>query len=147
MKRTVLFILCSAGLIALAMTRPGNNTNGPATRAELGEKLFFDPILSSDSTISCGSCHQPAFAFADTGAVSKGVGGRLGTRNTPSSMNMLVQQIFFWDGRSVSLEDQALKPISNPDEMNLPVDEAVRRLKNHPVYSNYFRRIFNADPD
>ena len=120
--------------------------NEPATKAELGKLLFFDPILSSDSTISCASCHKPDFAFADTSAVSFGVGGAKGNRNTPSAMNVLLQRSFFWDGRAVSLEDQALKPIENPVEMNLPLDKAIARLKQSTTYSAWFKKIFKAEP-
>ncbi|HEX6182149.1 MAG TPA: cytochrome c peroxidase [Chitinophagaceae bacterium] len=121
-------------------------TKEPATKAELGELLFFDPILSSDSTISCASCHKPDFAFADTSAVSLGVGGAKGNRNTPSAMNVLLQQSFFWDGRAASLEDQALKPIENPVEMNLPLDVAIARLKQSKTYSVWFKKIFKTEP-
>lgn len=119
----------------------------PSTAVELGEKLFFDNILSSDNSISCASCHIPEFAFADTAKLSKGVGGQFGTRNTPSSMNMLSRSHFFWDGRATSLEDQASGPIANPVEMNLPIKEAVRRLKDSPMYQDYFQKIYKHEPD
>jgi cytochrome c peroxidase len=121
-------------------------TNEPATKAALGKLLFFDPILSKDSTISCASCHRPGFAFADSSAVSTGVGGSKGARNTPSAMNVLLQRTFFWDGRAKTLEEQALKPIENPVEMNLPVDVAVHRLQQSATYSAYFQKIFNSEP-
>jgi cytochrome c peroxidase len=120
--------------------------NEPATKAELGKLLFFDTILSSDSTISCASCHKPQFAFADSAATSRGVGGVQGLRNTPSSMNVALQRIFFWDGRAKTLEEQALAPIENPDEMNLPIDKALRRLKENEAYNTYFKKIFNSEP-
>lgn len=147
MKHTRVFIVCGIAIAAMAMVRPFANTDGPADTVELGKQLFFDPILSSDSSISCASCHKPAFAFADTSAVSRGVADRPGTRNTPSAMNLRIQQIFFWDGRASTLEQQALKPIANPVEMNLSIEEAVLRLRRSPTYSNYFRRVFNAEPD
>jgi cytochrome c peroxidase len=119
----------------------------PAGKAELGRLLFFDPILSRDSTISCASCHKPAFAFADTSAVSTGIHGRKGVRNTPPSMNLVLQQSFFWDGRAKSLEEQVLAPIANPLEMDLPVEAAVRRLRNSATYSRYFEKVFGRQPD
>jgi cytochrome c peroxidase len=119
----------------------------PADIAGLGGLLFFDPILSADSTISCGSCHQPRYAFADTGIVSTGVGGKRGLRNTPTAMNVNLQRSFFWDGRAASLEDQALAPIANPIEMNLPVPVALQRLRNHHAYRHYFKKFFNREPD
>lgn len=147
MKRKPVFILCGVAMATMAMVRPFAKSDGPANAVELGKQLFFDPILSGDSTISCASCHKPAFAFADTSAVSRGVADRPGTRNTPSAMNLRIQQVFFWDGRASSLEQQALKPIANPVEMNLPIEEAVMRLKRSATYSSYFRRLFNAEPD
>ncbi|HYF32087.1 MAG TPA: cytochrome c peroxidase [Chitinophagaceae bacterium] len=131
---------------AVVMVQSFVTFNEPANKAELGKVLFFDPILSSDSTISCASCHLPEFAFADTARVSTGVGGSKGTRNTPSAMNVLLQRSFFWDGRAASLEEQALKPIENPVEMNLPIDKAVARLQNSKTYSAWFRKIFNSEP-
>lgn len=119
----------------------------PSGEAELGKRLFFDPILSRDSTISCASCHRPAYAFADTAAVSTGVSGRKGVRNTPTAMNVNLQRTFFWDGRAGSLEEQVLAPIANPLEMDLPVATAILRLRNSSTYSRYFRAVFNREPD
>ena len=65
------------------------------TEEELGEKLFFDPILSRDESISCGSCHKPEFAFADNLALSNGVFNRHGIRNTPSAMNQVDRNFYF----------------------------------------------------
>ena len=119
----------------------------PSDKAELGQLLFFDPILSSDRKISCASCHKPGNAFADSSATSLGVGGVSGTRNTPSAMNVKLQHIFFWDGRANSLEEQSLGPIENPKEMNLPLDQALARLRENDTYNKYFRKIFNREPD
>jgi cytochrome c peroxidase len=102
-------------VIGLVSFIPGPGPSpGPGDQVELGRLLFFDPILSGDRTISCASCHKPAYAFADTTALSPGVSGRKGTRNTPSAMNIAIQDIFFWDGRARTLEEQALAPIANP---------------------------------
>lgn len=119
----------------------------PMTAARLGERLFFDPILSEDSSISCASCHKPEFAFADTVALSPGVHGRRGSRNAPSVMNMSARESFFWDGRAASLEEQSLGPIANPQEMNLPVAEAVARLRRSATYRSLFMRVFKRQPD
>ncbi len=113
----------------------------------LGEKLFHDPILSSDYSISCASCHKPQFAFADTTAFSVGVGGKLGTRNTPSAMNMAMREHFFWDGRAASLEAQVSGPISNPVEMNLPFKQAVLRVRHHDAYRKLFWQVYRRLPD
>ena len=143
MKKFVFII--SAGIILLFI-QAGIINDEPANKEELGKLLFFDTILSADSTISCASCHKPQFAFADSSATSRGVGGVQGLRNTPSAMNVALQNIFFWDGRAKSLEEQALAPIENPDEMNLPVNKALERLKENESYSSYFKKIFNSEP-
>jgi len=116
------------------------------SKERLGEKLFFDPILSKDKSISCASCHKPEFAFADTAVVSIGVGGTRGSRNSPSVTNLSGRPNLFWDGRVSSLEDQALQPIINPVEMNLPIAEAIARLKADKTYTELFQKIFNAAP-
>ncbi len=117
------------------------------TKAGLGKKLFSEKILSKDSSVSCASCHLPQYAFADTIAFSIGIGGKLTTRNTPSVLNMKNRPYYFWDGRAASLEEQCLMPIQNPDEMGLPIDEAVRRLNASTAYKLLFKKIFNQPPD
>ena len=148
MKRALLnktFLLSTlAG--CFAVLQAGISITEPATKSELGRLLFFDPILSADRTISCASCHLPAYAFADTSATSTGVGGKMGFRNTPSSMNLSLQRSFFWDGRAQTIEEQALGPIENPVEMNLPVAQAVLRLQNSKTYNTYFQKVFNTPP-
>lgn len=119
----------------------------PANKVELGEKLFFDPILSADSTISCASCHKPEFAFADNVAVSPGVQGKKGIRNAPSVMNIASRSEFFYDGRAVSLRDQIHFPIEDPSEMDLPYTEAVNRVLRHPQYNLWFKNLYNEEPN
>jgi cytochrome c peroxidase len=117
------------------------------TEAKLGEMLFFDPILSEDKSISCASCHKPQFAFADTVAKSVGVHGFLTARNTPSVMNMASRGAMFWDGRSTSLEDQVLFPVRDKHEMNLPIDQAVDRLRASKKYRGLFKKVFGQIPN
>lgn len=117
------------------------------TKAALGKKLFSEKILSKDSTVSCASCHIPKYAFADTLAFSIGIGGKLTKRNTPSVLNMKNRPYFFWDGRAASLEEQALMPIQNPDEMGLSIEEAVSRLNTSSEYKILFQKIFRQKPD
>lgn len=117
------------------------------TKEKLGQMLFFDPILSGDESISCASCHKPDFAFADTVAFSKGVNGKLATRNTPSVMNVAAREALFWDGRTATLHEQALFPIKNPNEMNLPLDVAVKRLNASKKYRSLFYQVFNQYPN
>ena len=117
------------------------------TKAALGKKLFSEKILSLDSSVSCASCHKPAYAFADTTAFSTGINGKLTARNTPSVLNMKNRPHFFWDGRAVTLQEQSLMPIQNPDEMGLPIDEAVIRLNESKEYKNLFQKIFKQQPN
>jgi cytochrome c peroxidase len=114
----------------------------PSSKEELGELLFHEKMLSQDNTISCASCHIPEFAFADTAALSSGVGGKKGRRNTPSAANMSARSFFFHDGRAETLEQQAIGPIENPVEMNLPVDVAISRLNKDLFYLQSFKKIY-----
>lgn len=112
------------------------------TPETLGEKLFSDPILSLDSTISCASCHIPAFAFCDTAKVSKGVGGTLGRRNSPGITNMSARPYFFYDGRALTLEQQVLMPIQDTVEMHATLPLVLRRLSENKEYDAAFRQLF-----
>ncbi|MEM9801735.1 MAG: cytochrome c peroxidase [Planctomycetota bacterium] len=114
---------------------------------ELGRRLFFDPILSIDKTVSCASCHRPEFGFADDRAHSLGVNGHVTPRNSPSLLNKGVSENVLWDGRAPTLEDQVLMPIENPREMALGFDNAVARLTADPEYLAAFRSIYGWDPE
>lgn len=109
----------------------------------LGKKLFFDQRLSGDNSISCASCHQPEFSFSDGGeAVSKGVGGALGNRNTPALINLAWRTHLFHDGRASSLEEQAFGPITNPIEMNESFPNLISELAVDPDYPDLFAAAF-----
>ena len=114
----------------------------PDTVEQLGKRLFFDPILSADSTLSCGSCHRPAFGFADTLAFSRGVGGKIGRRNTPGITNMTARPYFLFDGRAATLEAQVLLPIQDALEMQINLETVIRRLQGQPAYNQAFKEIF-----
>lgn len=144
MKKYIFYV--TAGALIILVLASFINGSSPGDKAALGKLLFFDPILSKDSSISCACCHKPNFAFADTTAVSTGVAGVKGTRNTPSSMNVSLHGFFFWDGRAKSLEEQALLPIENPAEMNLQLDEALLRLQRNRQYNTYFNEVFKTGP-
>src|SRR6187401_1444003 len=92
-------------------------------KIELGRRLFFDRRLSRDGSTACSSCHDPERAFTDGRALAVGVGGRLGRRHSPALINRGYGRAFFWDGRTPSLEEQVLKPIQDPNEMDLPLNE------------------------
>lgn len=131
-------ILVLAGLLINSVKRKESTT--VSTRAELGERLFFDPILSLDSSISCASCHKPEFAFSDTVPFSTGVGGSKGLRNTPSVMNVLSRGRFFYDGRARDIQDQVHFPVEDQREMNLNFVLAVERVNRK--YKTDFMRLY-----
>lgn len=116
----------------------------PVTPEKLGEQLFSDPILSLDSTISCASCHIPAFAFCDTATFSRGVGGKTGRRNSPGITNMSARPYFFFDGRAASLEQQALMPIQDSLEMHATLPVVAQRLKDHAGYNRAFQQLYGT---
>lgn len=138
-----LFLIVSVVLLSAFLIRDNEIIT---TKAALGKKLFSEKILSKDSTVSCASCHKPNYAFSDTSAFSIGIGGKLTKRNTPSVLNMKNRPYYFWDGRAASLEEQSLMPIRNPDEMGLPIEEAVQRLNQSKAYKILFKKIFNQPP-
>lgn len=123
---------------------PANNPVTPA-RIALGRRLFFDPLLSSDRSIACASCHQPDHAFADTLAFSRGVAGQHTIRSAPSLLNRAYGKSFFWDGRATSLEEAVVQPIRNPREMALPLDSLVRRLLDDRSYRTEFGAVFPGE--
>lgn len=145
MKKLLLVLLFSG--VFLMSFQIKTTDNEIQTKAQLGEKLFFDPILSSKRTLSCASCHKPEFAFADTTQFSLGVDGVPTDRNTPSAMNLAGRLQLFWDGRAATLEEQALQPIAAVNEMNLPITEAVARLNADAFYVKTFKRIFKVAPN
>jgi cytochrome c peroxidase len=97
-------------------------------KIELGRRLFFDRRLSRDGTIACASCHNPARAFSDGRPVAIGIDGRIGRRNAPAIINRGYGRAFFWDGRITLLEEQVLKPIEDPNEMDSTVAGAAARV-------------------
>lgn len=116
-----------------------------AEKVALGEALYFDKRLSVDGTVSCATCHDPATAFADRNSLAVGVGGRVGTRNVPTTLNVMFNPVQFWDGRARSLEEQAMQPLLNPLEMGMPDREAVvARLNAIPEYRQKFAAAFGT---
>lgn len=116
-----------------------------AERIALGRRLFFEPALSSDGTVSCASCHVPANGFADEVDLSLGVEGQPGHRNAPSIFNAAYFPVLFWDGRSTSLEDQVRYPLTDPKEMNQTMAGAVAALESEESYGPLFAAAF-GDP-
>jgi cytochrome c peroxidase len=115
-------------------------------RIDLGLKLFNDPILSRDSTISCASCHQADKYFTDNLFLSLGIENRRTERNSPSLLNVAYQPYMFWDGGNPTLEQQVLAPIANHLEMDFDANKVVERLQKHPNYPSLFLKAYNQQP-
>ena len=112
----------------------------------LGKFLYFDPRLSKDKTIACASCHNPFHGFADPARTSKGVGGKLGGRNSPTVINRLFSAEQFWDGRAKDLEEQAHGPLVNSVEMAMSShNDVVARVKAIKGYAPLFKQAFGND--
>lgn len=110
---------------------------------KLGRMLFYDPILSADSTMSCGSCHHQGSSFTDNLGVSTGVDGLAGHRSAMSLIDIAYHYTgFFWDGRVESLEEQALFPVEDPIELHESWPNVERKLQQHPAYPEEFRKAF-----
>ncbi len=140
------FLLCASSIVGFPqMPYPPLNPSSQA-KIDLGRRLFYDPILSRDQTISCSSCHQQKNAFADTRVVSLGVQGQLGQRNSPSLGNVGYRNHLMWNGASPQLELQAMIPLTSHIEMDLDVGEVVKRLSNHPDYVERFKQAFGSTP-
>lgn len=113
---------------------------------ELGRHLFYDPILSSDNTVSCASCHNQENAFSDPSQYSTGVNQSVGDRNASTIINPGWQLFFDWDGKSNSLEEQASRPIFNAIELhNMSWLEVISRLEESELYIELFCKAFNAE--
>jgi cytochrome c peroxidase len=112
----------------------------------LGKRLYFDTSLSIDKSVSCATCHDPAHGFAYAGDVSTGVGGKRGTRNSPTIINVAYYTTQFWDGRENTLEKQAEGPVQNPVEMAHRLSGVAARLTNDPSYVTAFERAYGAGP-
>jgi cytochrome c peroxidase len=126
----------------LTVTAPTDNEL-TEERARLGRRLFYEPSLSRTRDISCASCHRQEHGFADPNPVSSGVENQPGTRNASSLSNLAWSRHFFWDGRATSLEEQAGKPLENPVEMDLSLDDAVARLKAQASYVRDFEVAYD----
>jgi cytochrome c peroxidase len=108
----------------------------------LGRHLFYDPILSDDGTQSCSSCHHQENAFSDPKQFSVGIDGSTGNRNAMSLVNLGFQREFFWDGRTKTLEEQALMPIEDVREMKSTVAKAITKLKASAKYQDLFAKAY-----
>lgn len=128
-------------------SKPQIPAANPLTRQgiALGRMLYYDPILSADSTEACATCHQFGRAFSDTAQYSSGIDGSKGTRNAPAIINAAWLPSAFWDGREPSIEDQARRPVVNPIEMQETWANVERKLQRHPTYPGLFLAAFGTD--
>jgi cytochrome c peroxidase len=124
---------------------PADNPPTAETIA-LGRRLFYDPILSADRSVSCASCHSPQFGFGDSRPVSEGVGKKTGTRHSPPVVNAAYYTVQFWDGRAPTLENQAEGPVQNPVEMANTLAAVEQRLNADPSYREQFAAAWGARP-
>lgn len=112
---------------------------------ELGRKLFYDPVLSSDSTVSCANCHQQFSAFSNLAhPLSHGVKGAIGKRNAPALQNLIWQNSFMWDGNVAHLLAQPMAPIINKLEMNESPEGVIKKLQRNAVYAAQFKKVFGS---
>lgn len=112
----------------------------------LGKSLFFDPILSDDSSISCSSCHMPQFAFSSPSPKAKGINGNLARRNAAALFNLAYHPYFFSDGGSPSLPTQALAPLTDTNEMGANLVALQERLNNNAFWSRKFLETTGSKP-
>ena len=126
---------------------PADNEPTPA-RIALGRKLYFDRRLSRDGTVSCATCHDVSRGFTDQRPVAEGIGDQLGRRNSPTTLNAVLFQTLFLDGRAPSLEEQAKLPILNPIEMGQPSREAtMASIAGDADYAAMFQQAYGRAPN
>lgn len=143
-------VLAAESVQQIASPVEPRNNLGEASKVELGYQLFFDPVLSGDGATACASCHQPDQGMADglpkalgRGAMHRTATGRELPRNTPSIFNVAFNTLLFWDGRSGTLEEQAMVPLFAENEMNQQNPaEMVKRLRAIPRYRELFAKAF-----
>lgn len=125
----------------------GKDNATDSRRVALGRKLYFDTRLSRDGTLSCATCHDVSRGFADGRNASEGIGGQVGRRNAPTTLNAMFFQTQFWDGRATTLEDQARLPIVNPIEMGMPDEKtALAAIAGDPTYQRDFQAAYGRAP-
>ena len=116
------------------------------SKFNLGRTLFYDPILSVDSTVSCATCHEQPHAFAGhNGAFSEGVFGQIGNRNSPSIVNSAWIPKFMWDGGVNHIEVMPIAPITNPIEMHETLENVLVKLKRSTKYQSLFKKAFGNE--
>lgn len=125
---------------------PADNEPTPA-RITLGRALFYDVSLSADSTKSCASCHQQAYAFADNVALSEGIKGRKAKRNSPSLANVAYQKKLLREGGLATLEMQVLVPVQEHNEFDFNLLSVAKRLQSNAYYVKLAKEGYNRNLD
>jgi cytochrome c peroxidase len=122
-----------------AASIPEDNAPTPP-RVLLGKKLYFDTRLSADNTVACATCHDVTRAFTDLRPMAEGIGGKVGRRNSPTTLNAALLGSQFWDGRAATLEAQAVLPIINSIEMGHPdAASAMKGIASDAAYQKMFQ--------
>ncbi|MCP3668548.1 MAG: cytochrome B6 [Gammaproteobacteria bacterium] len=111
-------------------------------KVTLGDRLFHDPRLSSNDSISCANCHNLTSGGADHRFGSIGIDGKTGNIKAPTVFNSGNSFVQFWDGRAVTLEDQVDGPVQNPLEMGSTWPQVVEKLTSDPEISALFKDIY-----
>ncbi len=116
-------------------------------KVELGRRLFFDPRLSANNTMSCALCHLPGQGFtSNESRLAVGIYGKSGRRNAPSLYNVAYERLLFRDGRAASLEEQVRFPLTHPAEMGNPdMGKVVAKIKKLPEYRELFLKAFGEE--
>jgi cytochrome c peroxidase len=115
-----------------------------AAKVALGRELFFDTRLSRNDRVACATCHDPEKGYSNGEQFAKGIDGRNGTRHVPSLINVGYSRPLFWDGRVATLEEQALLPIQNAAEMDMPLDMLVKKLSGIAGYRERLEKVFSG---
>lgn len=127
-------------------TVPADN-QPTAERIALGRRLFYEPALSRDSSLACGSCHQPARAFTDGQPQSLGIEGRQGRRNAPTLANVAYYSSFMREGGVPTLEMQVQVPIQEHEEFDFNILLVAERLQRMPAYVALSQKAYGRNPD
>ena len=132
----------SSGVGGLKSILPKVRDGFSPQQIDLGRYLFFDPILSANGTISCATCHDPKKGFSDGLSTSIGIDGHKLTRSAPSLWNVAYLKLFFWDGRSTSLEDQMQGPLFSKEEMGNTPENLLNTINAVENYQYLFKEAF-----
>lgn len=144
MKKLILIFICSLCLLGselIVPIKPPQLTN--KEKILLGKRLFFEPQLSQDNTVSCATCHNLEQGGDDNLQFSVGVNQKIGKLNSPTVFNAKHNFVQFWDGRAKDLKEQVAAPIHDPLEMNSNFEQIIQKLNRHESYVRAFKKVYN----